>query len=146
MIYTVSVEGQTIPVPEEIGASDESVKRALAPFYPEVANALITRTVKALPDGKDSHTTITVVKRAGSKGTSNPIEFLLACPGCKNPAIALYEEISAQDMDPLAQLELDNLIDAVIAEGEKQARAQQYASERLQKSAPLPSPFVVKGF
>jgi hypothetical protein len=139
--YVVSIEGQTIPVPEEIGADDESVKRAMAPFYPEVANAMITRVEK------DGTTTITVVKRAGSKGAG--IADLIACQGGKNPAIALYEEIRSENlelMDPVQLLELDGKLEQAIAEGEEQARAVKHAKERLVKAAPRPAPAVVVGF
>ena len=94
MNYNVLIEGQTIPVPEEIGASDEAVKRALTPFYPEVANAMVTRVVK------EETTTITVVKRAGTKGAG--MQDLVDCAGGRNPAIALYEELQRLEIkDPL---------------------------------------------
>ena len=51
-------EGQTIELPDEIAASDELIRKALAPFYPDVANAEIQRGDKG----------ITVIKRAGPKG------------------------------------------------------------------------------
>ena len=140
MTYNVLVEGQTIPVPEEIGASDEAVKRALSPFYPEVANALITRVEK------DGVTTINVVKRAGSKGLSGAA-YLAACPGGKNAAVALLEEIEAAgDVDPLAFLEMGERIEAAISQGEKEAEAVEAAGKRLAKAAARPAQFVMRGF
>ena len=62
MNYLIKIEGQEIPVPEEIGKSDESVKQVLTPYYPQAANSLITRVEK------DDLVTITVVKQAGTKG------------------------------------------------------------------------------
>jgi hypothetical protein len=140
--YLVSIEGQSIPIPEEIGADDESVRRSLAPFYPEVANAMITRVEK------DGVTTITVVKRAGSKGAQG-IDSLKACAGGKNPAIALYEEIRGTGMellDPEQLLVLDERLEQAIEAGEAQARAVERARERLAETAPRPAPAVVLGF
>ena len=141
MPYNVLVEGQTIPVPDEIGASDEAVKRALAPFYPEVANALITRVEK------DGVVTINVVKRAGSKGN---LDQLLACPAGQNPAIALYEEFQRADpfaeADPYQLLELDTRIAEAVKEGERQGQAVDHALKRLIKSAPRRANHLVQGF
>jgi hypothetical protein len=58
----VLIEGQTILLPKSIAASDETLKRALAPFYPGVSNATIQRDEKT---GK-----IEIIKRAGTKGNS----------------------------------------------------------------------------
>jgi hypothetical protein len=51
-------DGQDIPLPADIAANDDLIRKALAPFYPDVANAEIRRA-----DGK-----ITIIKRAGPKG------------------------------------------------------------------------------
>lgn len=148
MQYVVKIEGQDIPVDETIGASDETVKRALAPFFPDAANALITRTAK------DDVTTITVVKRAGPKGASNqtPLTHLLNCPGGKNPVIALYEEIAGADgnavmpSDPEQILGVNSRIDEAIEAGEKQRQAVESARKRLDSARPVPAPVLVLGF
>lgn len=140
MNYSVQIEGQTIPVPEEIGASDDAVKRALTPFYPEAANAMITRVTK------DETVTITVVKKAGTKGAPG-FDDLVACQERKNPAIALYEEIqNTTTVDPVQLLELDARIEKAIEEGRAQAGAVEFAAKRLQAAAPRPSTVVVVGF
>ena len=51
-------EGQTIPLPASIAASDDLIRKALAPFYENVATATIRRDTKG----------ITIIKRAGPKG------------------------------------------------------------------------------
>ncbi len=144
MTYQIVIEGQTIPVPEEIGASDEAVKRALAPFYPDVANALVTRVTK------DELTTITVVKRAGTKGARSPLQHLIDCKGGKNDAIALYEEIQAMETDeindPMKMLEIDGRIEQAIESGKQQAESVVYAAQRLAKAIPQPAPVIVVGF
>ena len=55
-------EGQDVPLPADIAASDDLIRKALSPFYPDVANAEIKR------ETKDGASVITVVKRAGPKG------------------------------------------------------------------------------
>jgi hypothetical protein len=143
MNYVVSVEGQTIPVPEEIGASDEAVKRALTPFYPEVANAMITRVTK------DETVTINVVKKAGSKGGGRgPLQALIACPGGQNPAISLYQAISQadDDLDPYTMLELDAQISQAVEAGEKQGLEVRAAQRRLIQAPARPCSAVVVGF
>jgi hypothetical protein len=145
MNYTVLVEGQSIPVPEEIGANDDAVKRALAPFYPEVANALITRVEKA------GEVTINVIKKAGSKGGGPAplaaLAALAASPGGQNPAIALYQEIQGEDdLDPYTMLELDARIDSALEVGEKQGEHVKAALRRLEQAQARPAGAVVLGF
>ena len=65
MSDTVTVhlgEGQDVSLPADIAASDDLIRKALSPFYPDVATAQIRRESHG---GVDS---ITVIKRAGPKG------------------------------------------------------------------------------
>ena len=141
--YTVKIEGQTIPLPEEIAKDDEGVKRALAPYYPEAANAMITRVTK------DDTVEITVVKRAGTKGLL-PLQHLVDCPEGRNSAIELNERIVRRAADgeltPLELLELEPLIDSAIEDGKAQAEAVADALKRLTRSAAQPAPVVITGF
>jgi hypothetical protein len=59
---TIHLEGQTIELPDTIAASDDLIRRALAPFYPAVAHAQIKR------EEKGGVPTITVIKRAEPNG------------------------------------------------------------------------------
>ena len=58
----VNLDGQTIQLPAEIAANDELIRKALAPFYENVATATIRRDTKG----------ITIIKRAGPKGLDYP--------------------------------------------------------------------------
>ena len=143
MNYIISIEGQTIPVPEEIGKDDSAVKKALAPFYPQVANAMITRTTK------DDTITVNVVKQAGTKGGYSVFDVLSSCPGGQNPAIELYRELYSlmeSDMDPEKLLELDACLEQAIKEGEAEAEQVSKARERLRKARAFLSSLVVEGF
>jgi len=141
-MYTVTIEGQKIPLPDEIGSDDAKVRQALAPYFPDAANALITRTVK------DGETTINVVKKAGTKGLHAGLQMLQACTGGKNPAVALYEEIKAnpEPLSPEQLLVMDSRIEQALDEGKKQRDAVAHAAKRLIRARPQPAEAVVQGF
>lgn len=63
MNYEILIEGQTIPMPEEIAGDDSALKSALSPYFPGAANAKFMRS-----EPKDDVITVTVVKQAGTKG------------------------------------------------------------------------------
>ena len=148
MSYIVTIEGQKIPLPDEIGSDDAKVRQALAPYFPDAANALITRTEK------DGETTISVIKKAGTKGVPSTkgllagLQALQEGPGGKNPAIMLYEEIKrrADPLSPKELLELDSRIEQTIQEGEQQRDALVHAARRLIETRPQAAPAVVQGF
>ena len=66
MNYIIKIEGQEIDMPEEIAGDDASLKSALAPYFPGAANAKFMRS-----EEKDGVITVTVVKQAGTKGSSD---------------------------------------------------------------------------
>ncbi len=65
MKYTIKIEGITFEMPEEAAASDDILRRALAPYYPGAVTADLRRS---LNPQDDQETVIEVVKRAGTKG------------------------------------------------------------------------------
>ena len=143
MNYIISIEGQKIPVPEEIGKDDESVKKSLAPFYPQVANAMITRTTKG------ETITVTVVKQAGTKGSYSVFGALCSCPAGQNPAIELYREIANLPdaaLDPQRLLEMDARLEQAIQQGQCDSELVRESMKRLCKPRAIPAPHVVEGF
>lgn len=58
--YSIKVEGQTIPVPPEIGSSDEQIKATLSQYFEGIK---IRRTVQANGD-----VLVDICKQAGPKG------------------------------------------------------------------------------
>ena len=143
MNYIISIEGQTIPVPEEIGKDDSSVIKALAPFYPQVAKALITRTTK------DDTVTVNVVKQASTKGGYSVFDVLANCPSSQNPAFELYRQLSNlpdSALEPEKLLEMDARLEQAIQEGEADADMLEKALKRLHKARAVPSSLVVEGF
>jgi hypothetical protein len=140
MIYNVLIEGQVMTLPPGI-EKDEDIRRALAPYFPEVTTALLTRKEEG------ETTTITIVKKAGSKGI-DPAVVLRECAGGKNPAVQLYEDIQAlgQDADIVTLLEFEGRIDRALAEGETQRNAMHTAIGRLSAAVAQVAPAVVLGF
>ena len=170
MKYVISIEGQSIEVPEEVGISDDAVRLAMAPYYPGVSNSLISRS----SNDENDVVTITIVKKAGSKGSKEPsqfqvdsltgpsaelggasgtvsIEYLKTCEGGKNPAIALYEELDAMNrsqdvVDPLDLYEISDRIESAIDAGEKQKLTIDRSMQRLSLAVAQPSRTVLMGF
>jgi hypothetical protein len=139
--YKILIEGQTIPVPEEIGANDETVKKALSQCFPDAANAMITRTEK------DGVIIVNVIKKAGTKGGA--LDALLACEERKNPAIALHEELRREyprGMTAEALLEMNERIESALQDGRAQEQQIDTALTRLMKAQPVPAVAVVMGF
>ena len=146
MNYLIKIEGQEIPVPEEIGKSDESVKQVLTPYYPQAANSLITRVQK------DDLVTITVVKQAGTKGVMIPdeeiLEGLIQCEGGKNSAVALYEVFreNIPFKDPYTLLRMSGEIDEALSKGQDEAHMCDQSFQRIVESQAQPASIVVPGF
>lgn len=88
----IKIEGQTIPIEDEIARDDELLKAALAPSWPDARNATFKRE-----GGKDgAELVVTVAKKAGTKGSI--VADLLAAPDYTNPALVMQqrlEELSA---------------------------------------------------
>lgn len=61
--YQIKIEGQTIPVPAEIGSSDEQIRATLSLYFEGIKNSRIERTVQANGD-----ILVDVCKVAGTKG------------------------------------------------------------------------------
>jgi hypothetical protein len=94
----VKLEGQEVPIPDELAATDEQLRASLAPFYPEMASGEIKRETRA-----DGQVVISVVKRAGTKGlASGDVEALPPAPvrsGLTGPIINLLE-VEPEQMNP----------------------------------------------
>lgn len=141
MQYQITYEGQTIPVPAEIAADEQKLRRGLSSIIPGIAEAKIETTEK------DGVTTISIVKTAGTKG--NALQHLIGCQGGVNPTILCYESLQGIDFAAMTAeeiIEVDQRIDAAIEEGKEQRSNVVQAFRRLANSAVIPSPFVPLGF
>ena len=143
MKYIISIEGQNIELPEEVGADDHKVKQALAPFFPGAATAKITRATK------DDVTTVTVIKQAGTKGADIFLVNLIELQEKENPVIELFTQLrgfnpTTYPKDRLILLE--SQIAEAKEEGHKQNEILDHTFSRLRESRPQPIHDVVLGF
>ena len=151
--YILKIEGQELVIPPEVGGLDDAdLKRALTPMFPGAANSKIERAEK------DDTVTITVIKLAGSKGSGRRsssrkkgggLAALLSCKSRRNPAVELYLEMHAQNvnaLDPAGMIALADDIDSTLAAGIKQNQQVLAALARLVRAAPKDGTFVPRGF
>jgi hypothetical protein len=155
----LSGDGLTIEIEDEIARSDDLLKRALSPHYPDLANALISR------EEKEGILKVTVSRRAGPKGSlqtgkvesPNPVVLALEeAPDYLNPALALawqlyFQATSGNNPDvkglPLEeQLALQAVITEAILKGEVEASEVQKTVDRLRTAPNVPSRRLPEGF
>ncbi|PMB11645.1 hypothetical protein CEN49_01260 [Fischerella thermalis CCMEE 5273] len=98
MNYIAIIEGQQVPIPEETASNDEKIRLAISTYFPEYANAEITRTTTG------DTTEIRLVKRAGTKG--NCITELKLAPEQINPAFELAWKLKLLEIKNQLPLEL----------------------------------------
>lgn len=90
---TVKIEGNTLTLDDAICKTNESLKAALLPYFPAVANAEIKRKTEG------ETTTITVTKKAGTKGLDPVVDALDNAPETISPILL----IEAADTNPSAK-------------------------------------------
>lgn len=119
-MITLLVEGQEIELPEEIAVSDDAIRKAIAPLFPQSANATIQRTT----DGQ-GRTTIKLTKQAGTKGGYPEIlKQLIRSRQHINPAFTLAHQLKTatnpRRYQPEEILLLQRQIHSAITQGEKE--------------------------
>ncbi|HEX2909883.1 MAG TPA: hypothetical protein VH186_03675 [Chloroflexia bacterium] len=155
----LSGDGMNIEIEDEIARSDEMLKRALAPHYPDLANAFITR------EEKDGFLKVTISKRAGPKGYDQESEkgqpglivtVLEEAPEYLNPALALAWQLTR--LEPFGdgengtglsleeRLALQKVISDVTLEGEAEAALIEKTVGFLKTAPAIPANCVPKGF
>lgn len=146
MNYIVSIEGQSIPMPEEVAADDNKLKAALSPYFPGAANAKIMRS-----EAKDDSVTVTVIKQAGTKGAECILDRLIRLPESRNPVAELYERLADIDAhlvgySPEEMLALDGEISEAQTKGGEQHDAMGKTFRLLMKADSQPSQELPEGF
>jgi hypothetical protein len=152
-IFNIHVEetDQTFPVPADIGASDDLIKRALAGVVPYIDTAKLTR------EEKDGVTTIKVIKSHAPKGAGTPGSSLVIKSLAKarrdgtNPVASLYrqlvnEGVKLETLKPDQHLALSSMIDKTIEAGEQVHREIQATIQYLTASLPAEAKSVPIGF
>ena len=153
-IFNIHVEetDQTFPVPADIGASDDLIKRALAGVVPYIDTAKLTR------EEKDGVTTIKVIKSHAPKGAGDPGSSLLVIQSLAkarrdgtNPVASLYRQlvndgVKLETLKPDQHLALSSMIDKTIEAGEQVHREIQATIQYLTASLPVEAKSVPIGF
>ncbi len=144
MPYIVILEGQETPISDEVATTDQTLRDALTPFYPEVATAEIKR------EEKDGTTYIRIVKRAGTKGQENILPSLIQSEQTINPAITLSWQLKMLELQGGMQIENLLLVQPEIDEAISSGRDWKTEVERslkiLKQSPPKPSQTPIVGF
>ena len=153
-IFNIHVEetDQTFPIPADIGASDDLIKRALAGVVPYIDTAKLTR------EEKDGVTTIKVIKSHAPKGAGEPgASFVVITSLVKarrdgtNPVAALYRQlvkdgVKLETLKPDQHLALSSMIEATIEAGDQVHREIQASIQYLTASLPVEASSVPIGF
>ncbi|MFB2891647.1 hypothetical protein ACE1CI_01765 [Aerosakkonemataceae cyanobacterium BLCC-F50] len=140
----IILEGQRISLISEQCATDESIVNTLLPFYPDVANATISRKVV---DGEEH---IEIVKKVGTKGNFDLIKSLQTAPESINGALSLSWKLKQLEIQ--GQLTLETLIniseeiEVAIAQGEQATKATNSALANLIASPSIPSKHPIPNF
>jgi hypothetical protein len=130
-MWTVKIDGAELELPDDVCETDKKLRDALVQFYPGAANSDVKRDEKAR--------TITVTKRAGSKGGyAAVVAELDAAPEWIHPALR-FDSAGWRKSDAAAVEQA--MLDALGAA----AQVDRVAAV-LDDAAPLPSPTVPEGF
>jgi len=153
-IFNIHVEetDQTFPIPADIGASDDLIKRALAGVVPYIDTAKLTR------EEKDGVTTIKVIKSHAPKGAGTPgSSFVVITSLAKarrdgtNPVAALYRQlvrdgVKLETLQPDQHLALSSMIEETIEAGDQVHREIQATLQYLTASLPVEASSIPVGF
>ena len=144
---------QKFPIPAEIGADDNLVKRALASVVPYIDSAILERAEK------DGVVTITVTKSHAPKGAGDPgsflsplIESLIHAKGDgRNPVSRLFLEVEKSKrhlhrLQPHEILKLDERITETLETGSHMHDDLRETIAYLCNSPALPARVVPIGF
>ena len=153
-IFNIHVEetDQTFPIPADIGASDDLIKRALAGVIPYIDTAKLTR------EEKNGVTTIKVIKSHAPKGAGTPgSSFVVITSLAKarrdgtNPVAALYRQlvkdgVKLETLKPDQHLALSSMIEETIEAGDQVHREFQATIQYLTASLPVEARSIPIGF
>ncbi|WP_013334882.1 hypothetical protein [Gloeothece verrucosa] len=130
----IDIHGQTINLPDEL--TDEQIRAAFAPYYPEIATAELKR------DGQ----TVKVIKRAGTKGSNLSVaKALFTASPYINPALLLSLKIRNAEMAGLLSLEtllaLQDEINLAISDSREAEEMMRRMKNNLISSRPISDNF-----
>jgi hypothetical protein len=142
----LSADGTSLNLDDHIARDDGLLRKALSPFYPELANAEIKR------EEKDGELTVRMSKRAGPKGAAaSPVLAALArAAEGLNPALVMQHRLLEMqgrgDLDLKQLLLLGAEIERAAEQGEAELDEVARALKSLRAGQPVPSARVPAGF
>lgn len=145
-LIKISTDGTAFEVRDELARNDEELREALKAFYPEMANAEITRSEK---NGK---LIVEMVKRAGTKGSSaqQVLAVLGSLPEHLNPALVMQHRLmrleAEHQLDLQTLLRLQPQIRRAVSNGNEEIRQQQKSLELLKAGIPQAAKTIPRGF
>ncbi len=142
MPYKLFLEGQIIELSDDIASTDDTLRTAFVPFFPELGTADIKR------QEKDGIIEIRMVKRAGTKGnvvTQSLVDSEMEI----NPALNLTWQLKQLERSGALSIEelinFQEQINNAIGVGEDWERNINRSLESLNKCQPIPSLAQVTG-
>ncbi|MCI0392143.1 MAG: hypothetical protein MOB07_25715 [Acidobacteria bacterium] len=145
-LIKISSDGAEFEIADDVARDDRHLREALAPFYPELANAEINRSEE---DGK---LIVMVTKRAGTKGAgiSDVLLALVAAPEEINPALVLQRKLMRIEeqgkLDLRKILRLQPEIRRAVDEGMKQIKEHSASLKLLREGTPVAGRSIPSGF
>ena len=145
-LIKISTDGTEFEVKDDIARDDQRLREALTPFYPEMANAEITR---AEQDGK---LIVTMAKRAGTKGfnRSDVLTVLRSAMETVNPAVLMQDKL--RQMEERGELDVRKLmrmqpeIRQAMNDGKKQIEEVKESFKLLGEGKSVPARSIPVGF
>jgi hypothetical protein len=145
-LVKITTDGREFELADDVAGNNEKLREALAPFYPELANADIDRE---LVDGR---WIVKVTKRAGTKGAGNSAVILALSAGPEeiNPALVLQHrimQIEAQGKLSLGKiLRLQPEIRRAVETGAAQVKELNESLRLLRTGKPVAGRLIPLGF
>ncbi len=145
-MVSISIEGQTLELPPDIAVSDDAIRRAMAPIFPQIATATLSRTTNPA----DGSTVIKATKQAGTKGQYETILAKLKnSPQHINPIFPLYQRLYGNN-GPFENAEtfflIQNDIEKALRNGEAEHQAIESIRQRLLDAPSHPSSTIPVAF
>jgi hypothetical protein len=145
-LIKISTDGTEFELKDDIARDDQRLREALTPFYPEMANAEITRSEL---DGK---LIVTMAKRAGTKGfsRSDVLTVLRNAMETVNPAVLMQDKL--RQMEELGELDVRKLmrlqpeIRRAMNDGQKQIEEVKASFKLLGEGMPVAARSIPVGF
>lgn len=145
-LIKISTDGVEFEVKDDLARDDQQLREALTPFYPEMANAEITRSEQ------DGSLVVTMAKRAGTKGSSRSevLTGLRNTTETINPAVLLQDKLRRMEergeLDVRKLMRLQPEIRWAMNDAQKQMEEVKASLKLLGEAKPVAAKSIPLGF